>query len=105
MRTFGVLAEAFAWGMLGAVVLAITAFVANGVGERMYALNPSHSISGIFYGAFGLFGGFILSAGARLARPRWTWAQMCLAVVALAFLCGIATLQLDKWDASYEHNP
>jgi hypothetical protein len=105
LRTFGILAEAFAWGMLGAVVLAITAFVFNTVGERMYSLNPSHSISGIFYGMFGLFGGFIASAGARLARPRWTSAQMCVAVLALAFLCAVGTLQLVRWDATYEHRP
>ncbi len=103
LRTFGILAEAFGWGVLGGIVLAVTAFVSNGIGERMYALNPSHSISGIFYGVFGLFAGFMLSAGTRLARPRWTGGQMCIAIAALAFLCGAATLQMDKWDASYEH--
>ena len=105
LRTFGILAEAFAWGILGAIVLAITAFVSNSAGERMYSLNPSHSISGIFYGVFGLFGGFMASAGTRLARPRWTVAQMCAAILALAFLCAVGTLQMVKWDASYEHAP
>jgi len=103
LRTFGILAEAFAWGVLGAIVLAITAFAFDGIGERMYSLNPSHAISAIFYGVLGLFAGFILSAGTRLARPRWTGAQMCLAIAALAFLCGAATLRMVKWDASYEH--
>lgn len=102
-RIFGLLAEAFGWGVLGGIVLAVTAVGSNVIAERLYALNPSHSISGLIYGLLALIAGFLVSAGTRLARPRWTAGQMCIAIVVLAFLCGAGILQLDKVDASYEH--
>ena len=103
LRVFGLLAEAFGWGVLGGIVLAVTAVVSNLIAERLYALNPSHSISGLIYGLLALIAGFFLSAGMRLARPRWTAGQMCIGIVALALLCGASILQLGRVDASYEH--
>ena len=71
--SFGLrLVEAFAWGVLGGIALAATEFISELAAERLHALNPSHSMSLLIYVPLGLIGGFLLSAGARLVRPRWT---------------------------------
>ena len=102
--SFGLrLVEAFAWGVLGGIALAATAFISELAAERLHALNPSHSMSLLIYVPLGLIGGFLLSAGARLVRPRWTAAQMCIAIATLVLLCAVAILQLGKIDAWYEH--
>ncbi len=75
--------EAFGWGVLCAVAVAVSGFLGHLVGGRVYPQRYEQIPSDFLFIPLGLIVGFVSAATARLARPKWDAAGM-LGVVALA---------------------
>jgi len=102
LKLFGRVAVAIGWGFVGGIALAVTAAGADFAGLRLYNQSDSHYLSLLLYVPLAFVAGFGLTAGMRLARPRWTPIQMFIAVTWFAALCAVGILQLNRWDSSYQ---
>ena len=97
--------EAFVWGVVSALLFAVTAVAANTAAERIYMLNEPHVMSLLIYVPLGLIIGFVVGVSSCLRQPRRTVPETLTFLAIAAVVWGAVIFTLGKWDASYEHGP
>ena len=98
-------AEAFGWGLVSALLFAVTAIASNTAAEHVYRLNEPHVMSLLIYVPLGLIIGFVVGVSSCLRQPRRTVPETLTFLAIAAFVWGTVIFTLGKWDASYEHGP
>ena len=91
------LVPALSWAGVWALVLAATGFIASIAGWTLYYPgSPQGPLHAIFIAApGGAVAGAFLGAFIRIVRPRWSWAQVCLALAAAVAIYAVSLI--DAW--------
>src|SRR6478736_4256549 len=79
-------AEAFGWGVVCAVAVAVCGFAGHSMANRAYPQPMEQVPSDLLLIPFGLVAGFVVAFIAKLAKPQWTSPEMA----GIVFLASIA---------------